>query len=77
MIKSPITGKDMILSEEPNFEVTYKKETFIITRRYWLCQDSGEEFIDEKIEDEFMEEIERLYLEKMGGIGDLKLKGEG
>lgn len=47
-MKSPITGKEMVLKTEP-VEHEFRKDTFDIVYHYYLCEDSGEKFEDERL----------------------------
>ena len=42
-MKSPITGKEMILSKERR-SINFRKETFEIVFHYYKCEESGEQF---------------------------------
>ncbi len=46
-MQSPITGKEMKLLVRPS-KLTIRKETFPVMYHVWVCQDSGEEFEDER-----------------------------
>jgi putative zinc finger/helix-turn-helix YgiT family protein len=45
-MKSPITGKEMKRMEKED-SLVFRKEEFSILYHYYLCEDSGEEFTDE------------------------------
>ncbi|HZX75470.1 MAG TPA: type II toxin-antitoxin system antitoxin SocA domain-containing protein [Cyclobacteriaceae bacterium] len=47
-MKSPITGKAMIIKHEL-IEHEFRKEKFDILYHYYLCKDSGEKFEDERL----------------------------
>lgn len=47
-MKSPITGKEMVIKSEL-IEHEFRKEKFDIVYHYYLCEDSGETFEDERL----------------------------
>lgn len=47
-MKSPITGKEMMLKTDL-IEQEFRKEKFDIVYHYYLCEDSGERFEDEQL----------------------------
>ncbi len=47
-MKSPITGKEMVLKTDL-IEHEFRKEKFDIVYHYYLCEDSGEKFEDERL----------------------------
>ena len=47
-MKSPITGKEMVMKQE-TIETEFRKEKFEVVYHYYLCEDSGEKFEDERI----------------------------
>ena len=46
-MKSPITGKEMIVGKELR-DMTYRKETFQVWFHYYQCEDTKEKFEDEQ-----------------------------
>ena len=46
-MKSPITGKEMTLQKEEIIH-EFRIEKFRVVYHYWLCEDSGEKFEDER-----------------------------
>ena len=46
-MNSPITGKPMKLIREAD-TLTFRKESFSIVYHYYLCEDSGERFTDDR-----------------------------
>lgn len=46
-MKSPFTGKDMRVAQEWR-EMTFRKETFPVMFHYFICEDTGEQFEDER-----------------------------
>ena len=49
-MKSPITGKEMILKKEKR-TITFRKEEFEVIYHYYLCQDSKEQFTTTELDD--------------------------
>lgn len=49
-MKSPITGKEMILKKEKR-TITFRKEAFEVIYHYYLCQDSNEQFTTTELDD--------------------------
>ena len=47
-MKSPITGKEMVMKQE-TIETEFRKEKFEVAYHYYLCEDSGEKFEDERV----------------------------
>jgi len=47
-MKSPITGKEMVMKQEI-IETEFRKEKFEVIYHYYWCVDSGEKFEDERI----------------------------
>jgi uncharacterized phage-associated protein len=47
-MKSPITGKEMLMKQE-TIETDFRKEKFEVVYHYYLCEDSGEKFEDERL----------------------------
>lgn len=48
VMKSPITGKEMLLKHERKV-LPFRKESFEIVYQYYYCEDSGERFEDEQL----------------------------
>lgn len=59
-MKSPITGKDMILSKERR-SMDFRKETFEIVFHYYKCMDSGEQFTTTALDDLNINQIYNQY----------------
>ena len=49
-MKSPITGKEMLLCKEQRKE-EFKNEVFEITFHYYKCEDSGEQFTTTELDE--------------------------
>lgn len=47
-MKSPVTGKEMVIKSDL-IEHEFRKEKFDIVYHYYLCEDSGEKFEDERL----------------------------
>lgn len=47
-MKSPVTGKEMVIKTEL-MEHEFRKEKFTIVHHYYACEDSGETFEDERL----------------------------
>ncbi len=62
-MKSPITGKEMILMKEKrSFE--FRNETFEIEFHFYRCLDSGEQFTITELDDINMDQIYKQYDDK-------------
>ena len=48
-MNSPITGKPMKLVREAD-TLTFRKEKFNVMYHYYLCEDSGERFSDDRLD---------------------------
>ena len=59
-MKSPITGKEMILTKE-NRSINYRKETFDVVFHYYKCEDSGEQFTTGELDDVNMNQVYNQY----------------
>lgn len=62
-MKSPITGKEMILTKERR-SMDFRKETFEIVFHYYKCLDSGEQFTITPLDDLNVNQIYNQYREK-------------
>lgn len=47
-MKSPITGREMVMKYE-TMETEFRKEKFEVVYHYYVCEDSGEKFEDERL----------------------------
>jgi hypothetical protein len=47
-MKSPITGKEMVMKQEI-IETEFRKEKFEVIYHYYLCEDTEEKFEDERL----------------------------
>lgn len=59
-MKSPITGKEMILTKE-NRSINYRKEAFDVVFHYYKCEDSGEQFTTGELDDVNMNQVYNQY----------------
>jgi putative zinc finger/helix-turn-helix YgiT family protein len=62
-MKSPITGKEMVLKNEPR-KLSFRKEEFIIRYHYYLCKDTREQFTTTEIDELNMTQLYNQYREK-------------
>lgn len=64
-MKSPITGKEMLLRHEVS-KVAFRKEEFSIVSHYYECEDSGERFTDDRLDELSIVQVHNQYREKYG-----------
>ncbi|MEI6048334.1 MAG: type II TA system antitoxin MqsA family protein [Bacteroidota bacterium] len=62
-MKSPITGKEMILTKEKR-KLSFRKEEIIITHHSYLCEKTGEQFETDEITDLNLTQVYNQYREK-------------
>lgn len=62
-MKSPITGKEMILKKEKR-SLVFRKEEFPVAYHYYLCKDSGEQFTSNELDETNMKQIYNQYRDK-------------
>ncbi len=62
-MKSPITGKEMILTKERR-SMDFRKETFEIVFHYYKCEDSGEQFTTTSLDEVNMNQVYNQYRDK-------------
>ncbi|MES2381179.1 MAG: type II TA system antitoxin MqsA family protein [Bacteroidota bacterium] len=62
-MKSPITGKEMILTKEKR-SMDFRKETFEIVFHYYQCEDSGEQFTTTALDEVNMNQVYNQYRDK-------------
>ena len=62
-MKSPITGKDMLLQREER-TFTFRKETFLVQHHYYLCKDSGEQFTSTELDEINIQQLYNQYRNK-------------
>jgi len=63
-MNSPLTGKEMILQERPLI-LDYRGNQYTINHRYYLCEDTGEEFTDTELDDMNLQELWDKYDEDL------------
>lgn len=61
-MKSPITGKEMILQREDSV-LTFRKEDYPVVYHYYLCEDSGERFTSTELDQINMQQVYNQYLD--------------
>ncbi|HQQ12656.1 MAG TPA: DUF4065 domain-containing protein [Bacteroidales bacterium] len=59
-MKSPVTGKEMVLARE-NRKLTFRKEEFEIVYHYYACTESGETFTSEQLDNLNMNQLYNQY----------------
>lgn len=62
-MKSPITGKEMILTKERR-SMDFRKETFEIVFHCFKCEDSGEQFTSTSLDEVNMNQVYNQYRDK-------------
>lgn len=62
-MKSPITGKEMLLTKERR-SIDFRKETFEIVFHYYKCEDSGEQFTTTSLDELNMNQVYNQYRDK-------------
>jgi hypothetical protein len=62
-MNSPITGKPMRLLREQRV-IPFRKENFDVVFHYWLCEETGEQFEDEKQADLNINQVYNQYRAK-------------
>ncbi len=62
-MKSPITGKEMLLQQEQR-SLTFRKEEFTIHYHYYECTDSGTQFTTDDLDTLNLNQVYNLYREK-------------
>ncbi len=63
-MKSPITGKEMILQKEKR-TLTFRKEEFEVVYHYYLCIDTGEQFEDDHLAGLNITQVYNHYRERL------------
>ena len=62
-MNSPITGKPMVMKQE-TIETEFRKEKFEVVYHYYLCEDSGEKFEDERLAQLNLSQVYNQYRKK-------------
>lgn len=55
-MKSPLTGKEMMLMSEPS-TLTYRGKTYNVTHYFYLCELSNEQFTTTELDEKNLEEL--------------------
>ena len=61
-MKSPITGKEMKIVKESR-SIEFRKETFDIVYHYYICEDSGEQFTSNALDEVNSNQVYNQYRE--------------
>ena len=64
-MKSPFTGGEVTLQKEVR-TMDFRKESFDIMFHYYKCNDSGEQYTDDKLDDVNINQVYHQYREKYG-----------
>lgn len=59
-MKSPLTGKEMVLTKE-NRKLNFRKEEFEVVYHYYKCKDSGESFTTEQLDELNLNQLYNQY----------------
>lgn len=59
-MKSPITGKEMILTREKR-SIEFRKEAFDVVFHFYKCEDSGEQFTTDALDEVNMNQVYNQY----------------
>ncbi len=62
-MKSPITGKDMILTKEKR-SIDFRKESFNVVFHFYKCEDSLEQFTTDELDDVNMNQVYNQYRDR-------------
>ncbi|MFT6384178.1 MAG: putative zinc finger/helix-turn-helix YgiT family protein [Bacteroidia bacterium] len=62
-MNSPITGKPMKIAYD-TISLTFRKEEFKVVNQYYLCEDSGEQFVDTRLGDLNQQLLHNAYRAK-------------
>lgn len=62
---SPFTGGNVFI-EEKKETLKYRGEDITINRKYYRCEDTGNEFSDSEVDNDMMWAVFRAYWEKKG-----------
>lgn len=60
---SPFTGGRVLLADK-NFTVTFRGDEISGTHKVYHCEDTGNEFTDEELDNDFIWTVFRLWCEK-------------
>ena len=62
-MKSPITGKEMVLIKEHR-SMHFRKEAFKVVFHYYKCEDSGEQFTTTSMDEVNMNQVYNQYRDR-------------
>lgn len=65
-MKSPFTGKEMILTKEKGIELEFRKEKFEIVYHSYLCPNTGERLTTEELDRINLSQVHNQYRVKYG-----------
>ncbi len=73
-MKSPITGKEMKIASAKQ-RLTFRKEEFELFCKFYVCEDTGEQFTDTKLDEWNLNLLHNLYRAKhsIPSIDEIKL----
>lgn len=71
-MKSPLTCKEMVLKEKPLI-LNYRRNQYTINFRYYLCEDTGEEFTTTELDTMNLQELWDQYDEDLLNLSDERL----
>ncbi|MFN5442317.1 MAG: type II TA system antitoxin MqsA family protein, partial [Flavobacteriia bacterium] len=60
MMKSPLTGKEMLLKRESRV-LTFRKEEYSVVYHYFLCEQSGETFTSTELDQINLQQLYNQY----------------
>jgi len=63
-MKSPLTGKEMILMSEPD-TLEYKGKVYDVIHHSYLCIDTNERFTTTELDELNLKELEKLNLKEL------------
>ncbi len=63
LMKSPITGKEMLLKRE-KCSLSFRKEEFTISSHFYLCEESGEQFTSTELDELNLLQVHNQYRDK-------------
>lgn len=59
-MKSPLSGKEMILSSEPS-TLNYKNKVYDVIHHYYLCELTNERFTTTELDEKNLEELYKQF----------------
>ena len=70
-MKSPITGKEMLLIKESRI-LTFRKEEFEVVYHHYKCEDSGEFFTTTELDEINLNQLHNQYQVHRTSTGQVK-----